>query len=163
MYKAMFLLLCMAQILFFSSHVVAKDWRGITPLRSTRSDVECLLGAPADPTKEHAAVYKLDNEVVLIIYASGQPCGRDASSGWQVPRDTVVEITVSPKSEIRFSDLQIEMSKYQKTTELHRADNIIYTNKDEGESINVFLDKVTYFTYFPAAKDTHLRCPRSKN
>jgi hypothetical protein len=30
----------------FASSVIAKDWRGIVPLRSTGADVEGLLGRP---------------------------------------------------------------------------------------------------------------------
>lgn len=160
MSKILLLCLC-ALILSGYGPAEAKDWRGITPLHSTRADVEQLLGAPTDPSKEHSSVYKLEKETVLIFYASGPPCGDDTFSGWQVPRGTVVSITVSPTTKVRLSDLQIDLSKYKKTVDFHRRDNISYVNEEEGESVNVFLDEVTYFTFFPAAKYKHHRCPPS--
>lgn len=162
MTKTILLPLCLCLLILLAyEQVEAKDWRGIIPLHSTRADVERLLGSPADPSKELAAVYQLEKEVVSIFYASGPPCGEDRFSGWQVPRGTVVSITVSPKTKVRLSDLQIDLSRYKKTVDFHRRDNITYANEEEGESINVFLDEVTYFTFFPAAKDKHLSCPHS--
>jgi hypothetical protein len=156
-------LLCIcALILFACEQVEAKDWRGIVPLLSTRADVERILGTPTNQSNEQSSVYKLEKETVLIFYASGPPCRDDMLSGWQVPRGTVVSITVSPTTKVHLSDLQVDLSKYKKRTDFHRRDNINYVNEEEGESFNVFLDEVTYFTFFPAAKDKHLSCPPSR-
>lgn len=152
-------LLCLS-IALLADSAVAKGWRGIVPLHSTRADVERLLGPPADQS-EMASTYKLKDEVVFIIYASGPPCGLDRTSGWRVPRGTVVSITVSPKERLLLSSLSINESKYGKKSDLHRRDVITYSNKEEGESIDVFLGEVMSIHYLPAAKDKHLSCPGS--
>lgn len=138
-----------------------EGWRGIVPLRSTRADVERLLGPPADPSKQHASFHDLEKEVVTVFYASGPPCGSDMVSGWRVPRGTVVRLIVSPKINLQPSDLQADLSKYQKTVDLKRADIITYSNKERGESITVSHDQVVSVEYFPTTKDSPLSCPSS--
>lgn len=154
-------LLCLCLMLSGTILVEAKQWGGIVPLHSTRADVQQLLGPPSEPIKEHVSVHNLETEVVMIVYASGPPCGSDAQSEWQVPSSTVVSITVSPKTGLRLSDLNIDKGRYRKTDEGHRPDNISYTDEVEGESIKVFQGEVISITYFPAAKDYYLRCPNS--
>lgn len=156
-------LMSLCVILFAAVLVQAKEWQGLVPLHSTRTDVERLLGSPAntDPSKERAAVYKLKNEVVLISYAMSSPCGSDGLSEWQVPHGTVVSITVSPKTELRLSNLNIDEHRYKKTSDGHRPEDVNYINEEEGESIKVFQGEVISITYFPSAKDNYLRCPTS--
>src|SRR4026207_2045790 len=78
-------------LLCSSSTADAKEWRGIVPLRSTRADVERLLGRPPDPYDEifgppqdaddyyhkYSALdynYSLETEEVRITFSSlGSP------------------------------------------------------------------------------------------
>src|SRR5688572_11387406 len=94
-------------VLLFSMVVVAeaKDWRGIVPLRSTRVDVERALGKPNAPYGR----YKIENEEAVIVY-SGERC----ANGWNVPRDTVLSIDVSPIGNKRLSEFNLDLSKYRK-------------------------------------------------
>lgn len=138
---------------------LAKEWRGIVPLHSTRADVERLLGAPAEPAKQHASFYDLENEVVTIIYAAGPPCGSGAPSIWQVPRGTVVSVTVAPKKALRLSELRLDLSKYKRTGGGHVTGYDYYVDEDEGMKLEVSRGEVVNITYFPTAKDRHLRCP----
>ena len=52
----------------------AQEWRKIVPLKSTRSDVERLLG-PNE--RSYGVVYELTEGVLFIEYSSG-PCKRKA-------------------------------------------------------------------------------------
>lgn len=77
----------------------AKAWRGIVPLHSTRADVERLLGEPATSSlvAKCRCFYDLGDETVTILYANGLGCAepeeRDGRvGGWNLPRDTVIEI-----------------------------------------------------------------------
>ncbi len=135
-----------------------KEWHGIVPLHSTRADVERLLGPPTDQTDELISIYKLENEVVFIVYASGPPCGTDGHSMWRVPRGTVVGLTVSPKRELRFSELHLDESKYKITDGGHVPGYTYYTDEEQGIKFEVTQGLVMSTTYFPAAKDSHLRC-----
>ncbi len=154
---------CLFLILVTTGRSSGKGWRGIIPLHSTRADVERLLGAPEEPDTKHVSVHKLENEVVSIIYATGPPCGKDAPSGWQVPRGTVVHITVAPRTAMRLADLKLDESKYKRMGDGHLIDVASYINEEEGIKVAVFQDDVvTYITYFPAKEDNHLLCPEGQ-
>jgi hypothetical protein len=135
-----------------------KEWHGIVPLHSTRADVERLLGTPAEQTKELMSVYKLEQEVVVVQYAAGPPCGTDGFHIWQVPRGTVLSIKVAPKSQLLFSDLHLDQSKYKITDGGHVPGYSYYTDETEGIQYEVTQGLVMSTTYFAAAKDSHLRC-----
>ena len=47
----------------------AKEWRGIEPLRSSRSEVEHLLGAPVKNTMLNTYLYDLKDEHVFIQFS----------------------------------------------------------------------------------------------
>ena len=55
-----------ALCLYCAKLVQAKEWRGIVPLKSTRADVERLLGKPNGLGR-----YEFDNERAYIDYAKG--------------------------------------------------------------------------------------------
>lgn len=145
-------------ILGIAARGEAKGWRGIVPLHSTRAQVEQLLGLPDASSNKFTSIYQLENESVLINYAGSSPC--EFPDGWRVPHDTVVNIIVTPKTRLLLKDLQVDVSKYKKTSGGHRSEDVIYTNLEEGERITVYLDTVTSITYFPAAVDNHLRCTK---
>lgn len=133
-----------------------KGWRGILPLHSTRADVERLLGPPAELSNEYTSVYHLENEVVMFNYEGDRSC--KSPGGWQVPRGTVVSIIVTPKTKLRFSDLQVDESRYKKTSGGHRSEDIIYTDNERGENITVYQGDVTNISYSPTVGDSHLHC-----
>ena len=61
----------------------AKSWRGIVPLKSTRADVERLLGKPGKYNR-----YQFENERVSFDYSNGRCEGSDHCL-CLVPADTV--------------------------------------------------------------------------
>lgn len=87
-----------------ASHVDAKSWRGIVPMKSTRADVRQLLG---DGTKarDPGGKYTLANEAVQILYS-----GKDAylECAKQLPADLVLRITVTPTSPLRLDSLGLD-------------------------------------------------------
>lgn len=137
----------------------AKGWRGIVPLHSTRADVERLLGPPTEKLSEYSALYRTENETLMVNYAQGLPCGiGEKYSQWRVPRDTVESIYITPNMGSPLSQLSIDESKYKKRSGGHRADDIYYINDENGESLRVFQNQVMEITYSPAASDENLRC-----
>jgi hypothetical protein len=152
-------ILCSCLLLAAAVFPPAKEWRGIVPLHSTRADVERLLG---QPTKPGGSIYDLGSESASILYASGAPCGDDSPSGWQVPRDTVISVTVYSETKSPLSDLKIDRSKYKRVDGGHLPDVFYYINEEEGVKIEVVHSNVAGITYFPAAKDSHLRCPDNR-
>jgi hypothetical protein len=72
---------------------VDEPWKQIVPLKSTRADVERLLGPPSD-TCESMCRYKTTNDVLFVRY-TGEPCSKDEGSAWRVPLNTVFEVSVN--------------------------------------------------------------------
>jgi hypothetical protein len=137
-----------------------KGWRGIAPLHSTRADVERLLGPPSTDSSD-TTFYEFQKEAVSFHYAKG-PCGVE-SSGWNVPRGTVISIRVRPRPNLlRLSDLKLDESKYKKETNGHVRNIVSFINVEEGISYDVDTSAdgmVTAVEYSPTAKDAYLRCP----
>lgn len=144
---------------FSFASVCAKPWRNITPLHSTKSDVERVLGKPSQ-TSNHWSTYQTKTEAVSVLYSNGLPCGSGANSEWQVPKGTVVSITVALKSIVLFSALNVDESKFQKRKDPHMLNAIEYLDMGEGESISVVNGEVSTFEYFGTAADAHLRCSK---
>lgn len=146
-------LLCMSTPIFAAVLTQPKGWRGIVPLHSTRADVERLIGKP----NFNHDLYDFENERVDITY-SNDTCTQGSRGMWNVQPDTVISIRVAPKTQLRLSDLQIDESKYKKTDGGHLAYVFYYTNEEEGVQIEEIKGEVANITYFPSAKDNHLRC-----
>ena len=155
-------IVCVAIVLVTTADAEAKEWRGIVPLRSTRTEVEKILGSPAtDPlTGSCRCLYQSEEIIVHVFYASDHPCDENQdgkAKGWRVPADTVVEIVVSFRKDQPLSDFKID-EKYEKEVDKHVPGLTYYTNRDEGVRIEAGKFTVSSVSYFPAAKDKHLRC-----
>lgn len=147
-------------------YVHGAAWRGIVPLRSTRADVERVLGSPL---RGYDNIYDADEGRVNIFYQRtpcvfGDAFGRSVrGDGWKVPRDTVIDITVYPKTRIMLADLRIDESKYRHFSLPHDPAHIHYTNEEEGLGFTVFVEDaqtrvVQSFNYHPAKGDDAPRC-----
>ena len=152
------LLLCACGLLSTASLQPA-GWRGIVPLHSTRADVERIIGEP----NFKYDLYDFENERVSIMY-SGDPCTEGLRGSYNVPRDTVISIDVSPKRMMTLSGLGVDLAKYKKTRDPAIEVHSFYRNEEEGITIGTFegdgedKGKVLRIYYGPAAKDIHLRC-----
>ena len=135
-------------------HVTGQDWRQIVPLKSTRADVERLLG----PTKEpYFAVYHLKEGILDIEYSSG-PCRPERKGGWNVPRGVVITLNFSPKRNRRIKDLKLDPKKFRKIVDDHVIGALYYVNDEEGITYAVQGGRVDFVEYGPARKDEHLYC-----
>lgn len=162
MYTLIFTLLLAGTAFCQSSNT----WSGITPLKSTRSDVEKILGQPeAWSVARHGGSYKTKEGTVSVEYSTGF-CNADPRGGWNVPELTVVTVTISPIDQNqKFSALKLDMSKFGRHPDpgsLHLAD---YTNETDGVVITVDTsdNTVRRFGYFPSAKYDQLMCKNIKS
>jgi hypothetical protein len=151
-------IICQFLTLASAFPMFAKEWRDIVPLRSTRADVERLLGKPQTGSR---GIYRTENERISVSYSDG-PCGY-YSEGWKVPLDTVVSLTVYPNKPLKFADLKLDETKYEKQRDYHVEFIYYYTNKKEGITYTVEVGEglVTGIEYFPQANDNDLRCPQT--
>lgn len=130
-----------------------KSWRGIVPLRSTRADVEALLGKG---TNECKCSYYREDMNIFFVYASGD-CDSGGSGNWNIAPNTVIRFTIYPKPNPRLSDLNIIESEFEKREDIGTL--LLYVNEKEGFSMEVDQGVVRSFNYGPAAGDEYLRCP----
>lgn len=159
-------------MLGISTTCLAKEWRGIIPLHSTRVDVERLLGiAP----KAALIEYDLPEEKVSIEY---QTFGCDHTPpegwpvpppGWNVPKDTVVAVRIALKNPTPLAGLKININDFAREQGNSDVPQLInYYNEEDGFSIEVFSSRggkkedVMAFIYLPTVKDKRLRCPQAE-
>jgi hypothetical protein len=137
----------------------AKGWKGIVPLRSTRAQVEQILGPPTEEDSSYSAFYRTPTETAMIYYAQGLPCGIGQKySPWRVARNIVTRILVTPTPGSPLSQLSIDESKYKKFIVGHLLETR-YISASEGEAITVVGDEIRSISYFAAAEDSDLECP----
>lgn len=135
----------------------AKGWRGILPLRSTRRDVERIIGSPSTAG---GSSYETPDERVFVDYSDG-PCEKGWPYGWNVAADTVVTITVSPKIKAGLATLNLDESRYEKWQAGHISNIFHYTNRELGLDLEVdeFRGEVISVSYIPTATESYLQCP----
>ena len=136
--------------ILFCSVAQAKAWRGITPLKSTRADVERLLGKPGVHGR-----YQFKNERAYIYYAEGSCDKKDQRCECLISEDTVLNISVELETEMRFSKLRIDKSKYKKTYASNDPDLAVYANDEEGiiYDVSESNDDVSHIWYTASARD----------
>ena len=136
-----------------------KGWRGIVPLRSTRADVERLLG---EGTNGH---YQVDEERVHVNYSGEGKCNPVNGCLCFVPKDTVISIYVQLEVEMKFSKLDIDKKKYEKFVSPKDPTFATYSNNKEGiiYTVNEDNDDVTAIEYLPTAKDCQDVIRRAKH
>ena len=140
----------------------AKVWRGIKPLRSTRADVERVLGKPRTNRIDWAA-YDFETEEVSIEYSKG-PCSVEFSP-WNVPLGTVLSVWVTPKLDLKASDLDFNSRNFRKTLDSHVASIVHYLDEADGVEyeVNETHGTVVLIKYQPSAADKMMRCPEPAN
>jgi hypothetical protein len=127
----------------------AEGWRGIIPLKSTRADVERLLGKP-----NNLGRYQFEDERAHINYATG-PCNISDRCECFVPEGTVIGIFVELEVELRFSSLKLDRAKLQKLIDPEDSNLAVYSDDEAGITYAVSErdDDVTTIQYWPSAKD----------
>jgi hypothetical protein len=136
------------------------EWNCITPLKSTRGDVERILGQPGGNSKEkHAASYPTKWGKVFVLYSTG-PCSVKPSHGWNVPELTVISMSVYPQPEPDFDISKINLNKFEKRPDPGSLSEVAYTNEEDGVSltVNTWDQVVTRYHYFPESRYDYLKC-----
>jgi|ERR1041385_1554243 hypothetical protein len=140
---------CCLVLLSINVAIQAQGWRGIVPLHSTRADVERLFGAP----NSQDGFYEFKSESVEFFYSKG-PC----VNGWNIPRDTVINIRVIPKRDLRLSQIKIDIRGFKKTKDGELPGIYYYTSEEKGITIKTSAGLVVDVTYSWTNKDRNLLC-----
>ena len=136
------------------SHVKGQDWQQIVPLKSTRAEVERLLGATATA---YFAEYELKQGSLFIEYSSG-PCRPERKGGWNVPKDVVTMVHFTPKHRRRIADLKLDPKKFRTIADDHVIGVLYYVNDEDGIKYAVQSGKIDFVEYHAAKRDEHLYC-----
>ena len=132
-----------------------ESWRLITPLVSTRQQVERLLGSPVIQND----IYDADGFRITIWYSGGPDNG---SCKWDVPNDTVIRMVVSPKKRPLLSQAGFELSQFEMRGTLD--DEVWnYVNEEKGILINTYNSSPTnktviFLEFFPTEKEKKEKC-----
>lgn len=138
-------------------------WKGITPLKTSRTDLERVLGKPVRQDG-YSFTYKTDSESVIVYFSKGDCKGSTRRpNGWNVSDDTVLEFTVVPNTGLRLKDLQFE----GETVFGFGNNGIVLQEKGVAFGLEYALDSrtdrlewssVRYIKFLPKQSDNNLRC-----
>ena len=135
-----------------SADPLARGWRGIIPLQSTRADVERLWGSPGG---ECRCFYTVEDAAVYVDYSNDR-C-RGVIPGWNVQKDTVLRLTVLSKTQTELSDLNLDLTRFKVRTDDTFTQYL--SNKQEGIEYKISPEGlVSSISYLPSIQDQPLRC-----
>ncbi len=124
------------------------------PIESTANDVRKQWGAPESHTPDY---YTFKDYNILITYSSGVSCDAKCvelgySSGWNIPRDTLITAAFMIKAPMQLNDLGIDLSKFKRERASDFGNGIYIFSDEEGIGITVEGDEITNISLFPAKK-----------
>ena len=153
--KIRFGILFLPLLLFTQWHCGnGQDLHRIVPLKSTRADVERLLG-PAK--RSYGISYQLKEGGLFIQYSSG-PCRPGQEGGWNVPEDVVISFSFSPKRKKGLSSFRLDPKKLRKVIDQHVLGVYYYINDEDGITYTIQREKVDSIEYGPPKKYDYLYC-----
>ncbi len=136
-------------------------WRGIRPLHSTRKDVELILGKPTRQALNEAYAYNDKDERIEVLYSDG-PCSPSVVGKWNVPRDTVLRLTIYPQRTVLLQELGLDLGKYRRGPDPNIPDSFFWVNRKEGiliqSQIEFGSEQVVSIEYSRSSDDSRLLC-----
>ena len=151
-------LILLFQPIFLINQTEEKGWKRIMPLRSTKKDVEEILGSPKENN-----LYETEKEKIIVWYSKGR-CRRNKSSNWNVPKDTVLTFTVIPKEKLLISTFINSIEGQFKREIDYKSEGIYhYYNEDHSVFIETRIlpeggEDIILIDYLPTTEDKKFRC-----
>lgn len=148
------LLFCLIGLLAFP--LGQERWKEIVPLRSSRTEVEALLGSPVRSCT--LSCFYNYGEGRIFVHYSGPAC--EGENSWRIQKDTVMALSVYPGKVITLSSLRLDRRKFKKTSDPELPGYYSLEDIKKGVSYS-FSDKdeVTGISFFGSADDDQrLRC-----
>ncbi len=134
--------------------IQSKEWQVLTPLHSTRTDMEKISGMKSDG---FIGIYDFQDATITCVYSVGT-----CREGWNTAKDTILNFTVSFKTSPKLSSFSLDLNQYTKIRDLHLADVVYYENKHKGIIYEVLEDEVRKIIYTPSESDERLKCKTRK-
>ena len=139
------------------------EWRGLSPLKSTRVDVERTLGQPDQKIDNDQMTYYFSDVVVIFYFTSNPKCQqRLPYTSWDVAPGTVTAIDVRLKQPVLVAETGIDLTKLTKFKgDYDLPDHFYYVKSDDGFAVEVGKNYVMAYLYEPGSKQSNLRCAAS--
>lgn len=136
-------------------------WHQISLMRSTRDDVERLLGNPKYPG--HYTSYRVEGGVLSVEYYPFDFC-TSPDSFLNVPQWTVVEMTYEPDISPTLRELKLELKRFRKVRESpHVPEMITYIDDENGVAYTFQPDNtLNDVRYFATRRYDALKCKKTK-
>ena len=141
-------------LVVFAVCTPAKEWRGITPIRSSREDVVRLLNQCREATQH--CEFELDNEQVHIVFSGGD---NNIECAKELPAGTVLLIEVKLKRPSLLAEVE-NLKSYRVFDPSFPPGQGYkgYIDEKEGLILNTYQRKIIQIDYLASAKDKYL-CP----
>lgn len=135
---------------FLVAGAVAKEWRGIKPLHSTRTDVMRILGSPTEQN-DLRSIYRSPTQEVYVVFSSKEVCG---SGSTNIPAGTVLLVQVTPKTKRLNLDTELDMKTVREFNPSSQdPDWKGLIDEENGLIVRKFKNMVDKVFYIPPAKD----------
>jgi hypothetical protein len=131
----------------------AENWKSIVPLLSSRSDVERQLGL-SDSQDCSECTYRTPTETAFVIY-SRAPCQATTANGWNVPKGTVVRLTIFPRET---SAEKIDRAKFAAEKVVHISSGYVVLQESGISYAFDADDRIKSVSYLPKEADNNRRC-----
>lgn len=142
-------------IVFASINSDAKDYEGIVPLKSTRTDVERKFGLPEKGKAINGvALYRLYDRRITFYYLKAS-CARSENCECFVPVNTVIKIIVVFEENESFSELRLDKTKFERNVSPRDSNRVTYYDEVEGiiYAVDEAGDDIESVEYLPSKKN----------
>ena len=141
-------------ILVTAVNASAQQWRKIVPLKSTRADVERLLGPNEN---SYGVIYEFKDGNLFIEYSSG-PCRKDRKGGWNVRDGVVISFSFAAINKPPEADLKLNRKRFRRVVDTHTPSVSYYINDKDGIMYEIQRGRVHSVEYYPPKRYEHLHC-----
>lgn len=140
------------------------DWRGLSPLKSTRTDVERTLGVPDQNIDNEHFTYYLPDVVVYFYFTSNPKCRKRLPyTSWDVTAETLTGIDISLRRPPLVEETDFDLSKFKKVkTNSDMVKSYYYVSEDGSFAIEAGTKYVSGYHYQPGSKQESLMCKPTK-
>ena len=140
------------------------DWRGLSPLKSTRMDVERTLGPPDQNIDNEHLTYYFPDVVVYFYFTSNPKCRQKLPyTSWNVTAGTVTGIDVRLRHPQLVEETGIDLTKFKRVkADSDVVDSYYYLSDDSSFAIDAGNNYVSGYHYQPGSKQEKLLCEATK-
>lgn len=142
----------------------SNSWDRLVPLKSTRHDVEALVGK-VKWSHGSTFIYEMPCGRLDVVYSRGS-CELTNVQRWNVPQDVVIRMEFAPRQTILVRDLNLASEAYARRQPLHPENWVEYRSKENGILITALRarkgDTVAVIAYEPTKKQEELLLCRAK-